>query len=96
MAEMTGWQQGAEQGELGQLFWLASELDPSAEGRRRRQREKEQLLASAGVVLPGESGRWQEGKRMEILLSATCPNPPYPTGTSPRGGTNGGTGRRRW
>ena len=67
MAEMSGWQQGLGEG-IGQLFWLASELDPSAAGRRRRQREKGQLVASAGVVLPGESGRWQEGVSWLVYL----------------------------
>lgn len=87
MAETSGWRQGAEQGELGQLFWLASELDASAEGRRQRQREKEKLLASAGILLPGsESG----GEEPAMMLAGQCPRPPYPRGASPRGGMTTG------
>jgi hypothetical protein len=84
MAEVSGWQQGAERGGMEPLFWLASELDASEEGRRRRQREKEQLLASAGILLPAsEPG----GDEVAMLLAGQgCPPKPYPRGSSPRGG----------
>lgn len=53
MAETTGWRRESEESVAGRLFDLACELDASEEGRRRRLEEKERMLVSAGVLLPG-------------------------------------------